>query len=105
MLCAHAVCIPFDTHTLAYIARLLAARINAPLLSVQDILARQMCVAYFLQHRRVADETRSVLRGCLDVERALQRLALGKGGPRCGIFNSSFSHPSQRFGCNRRIAR
>lgn len=53
-------------------ARLLASRLNAPLLSVADIEARQAAVAHFVARRTLADDTRAVLRGCMDVERALQ---------------------------------
>lgn len=63
-------------------ARELSARLNRPLLDVEDIKARLDAVAFF--HRR--DDLRRALRGHLrgagDMARAASRLALGRGGPR-----------------------
>ncbi len=62
--------------------RLLAARIAAPLTDAADIRARQDAVAYFVDAGRMRDDVRARLREAPDMERALSRLTLGRGGPR-----------------------
>ena len=63
-------------------ARLLASRLAAPLTSVVKLEARLDAVAFFLEQRDLADSLRKALRAVPDVERALSRLTLGRGGPR-----------------------
>ena len=63
-------------------ARLLAARLAAPLTDVAAIARRQDAVAFFVDHEPVRARLREALRACPDVERALSRLSLGRGGPR-----------------------
>ncbi len=63
-------------------ARLLAARLAAPLTELAVIEHRLDMVAFFADHGRVRDAMRDLLRACPDVERALSRLSLGRGGPR-----------------------
>ena len=67
-------------------ARLLAGRLAAPLTSVPDIRARHDAVDYLLDHAEprtdLRADLRAALRRCPDVERALSRLSLGRGGPR-----------------------
>ncbi len=62
--------------------RLLAARIAAPLTDAADISARHDAVAYFVDAGRMRDGVRARLRETPDMERALSRLTLGRGGPR-----------------------
>ncbi|MBM3540572.1 MAG: DNA mismatch repair protein MutS, partial [Alphaproteobacteria bacterium] len=63
-------------------ARLLAAHLVAPLTDPAAIAHRHDAVQFFLE----AQETRARLRACLarapDLERALSRLSVGRGGPR-----------------------
>ncbi|MDX2234614.1 MAG: DNA mismatch repair protein MutS [Hyphomonadaceae bacterium] len=61
--------------------RLLAQRIAHPLTDVAAIQARLDAVAWFLDPGRRAG-VRAALKGGADLARALQRLALGRGGPR-----------------------
>ncbi len=63
-------------------ARLLAARLAAPLTDPTAIGARQDAVALFVTEDRLRGDLRGILRRCPDVERALSRLTLGRGGPR-----------------------
>ncbi len=63
-------------------ARLLAARLSAPLTDVAAIEARLDGVAYFVDNGGRRDALIAVLRRCPDIERALSRLSLGRGGPR-----------------------
>jgi DNA mismatch repair protein MutS len=63
-------------------ARLLAARLAAPLTDPTDITARQDMVAFFVAEERLRETLRGILRRCPDVERALSRVTLGRGGPR-----------------------
>jgi DNA mismatch repair protein MutS len=63
-------------------ARLLARRLAAPLTDPQAINARLDSVGYFVEMRDLREELRKSLRQFSDIERALSRLALGRGGPR-----------------------
>jgi DNA mismatch repair protein MutS len=63
-------------------ARLLAARLAAPLTVPAEIAARQDMVAFFVAEERLRETLRGTLRRCPDVERALSRVTLGRGGPR-----------------------
>ncbi len=63
-------------------ARLLAARLNAPLTDVHAIRRRQDMVQYFYDDRDLGDVLRAELRRVPDLERALARLSVGRGGPR-----------------------
>lgn len=63
-------------------ARLLAARLNAPLLDVQAITARHDAVDFMRQNSELRNALREVLQRVPDVERALARLSLSRGGPR-----------------------
>ena len=62
--------------------RLLASRIASPLLDITEINHRLDIVEFFLNHGRTRADFRELLRGCPDVERAVSRLSLGRGGPR-----------------------
>ena len=63
-------------------ARLLAARLARPLLSLPAIEARLDAVDWFATHRDHRRKVREGLKGSGDMARALARLALGRGGPR-----------------------
>ncbi len=63
-------------------ARLLAARIAAPLTDPAAIAARLDVLDLLIEQDALRDELRRRLRGVPDVERALSRLTLGRGGPR-----------------------
>eukprot|EP00752_Nemacystus_decipiens_P000043 g43.t1 len=63
-------------------ARLLAERLSAPLTDPAAIRRRLDAVGFFLAERAVRADLRELLRGAPDLERALSRLSLGRGGPR-----------------------
>ncbi len=63
-------------------ARLLAAHIAAPLTNVSHINARHDAVASFVKNSKLRDTLRLELTHTPDLERALARLSLGRGGPR-----------------------
>lgn len=63
-------------------ARLLAARLAAPLTDVAVILHRLDAVAYFAEHRDVTDALRETLKAAPDIARSLARLSVQRGGPR-----------------------
>jgi DNA mismatch repair protein MutS len=63
-------------------ARLLETRISAPLTGVAGIAERLDAVAHLVADRRLAGTLRERLRRVPEIERALTRLALERGGPR-----------------------
>jgi DNA mismatch repair protein MutS len=63
-------------------ARLLERRLSGPATDREDITRRHDAVEYFVSNMRVRDEIRAALRQCPDIERALSRLAMDRGGPR-----------------------
>ncbi|CAA7619331.1 DNA mismatch repair protein MutS [Magnetospirillum sp. SS-4] len=63
-------------------ARLLAARLAAPLTDPAAIDHRLDMVAFMVEQDGTCDSLREALKRCPDVERALSRLSLGRGGPR-----------------------
>jgi DNA mismatch repair protein MutS len=63
-------------------ARLLAEHLAAPLTDVAAIARRLDAVQYFVDGERPREDLRRILRHCPDIERALSRLTLGRGGPR-----------------------
>lgn len=63
-------------------ARLLAARIARPLIDVDAINARLNGVDFLTEQTSLRDDIRKALRECGDMQRALSRLVLGRGGPR-----------------------
>jgi DNA mismatch repair protein MutS len=63
-------------------SRLLAARLAAPLTDIAVIGRRLDAVGYFHDHADLRDRLRQSLRACPDMERALSRLTLDRGGPR-----------------------
>lgn len=70
-----------DTVTAAG-ARLLAARLAAPLTDRTAIEARHQAVAALADAHDMRDDVRAALRGLPDMMRALNRLAMQRGGPR-----------------------
>ena len=63
-------------------ARLLADRLAAPLTDVPALEDRLDAVGYLGEAGAARDDIRGILRTAPDMERALSRLALGRGGPR-----------------------
>jgi DNA mismatch repair protein MutS len=62
--------------------RLLATRLAAPLAEAEPIRRRLDAVQALLDAPALRADLRAELRGCPDLERALSRLSLGRGGPR-----------------------
>ena len=63
-------------------ARLLAHRLNAPSQKIDQIEKRLDAVAFFAAQNELRQNIRSILKQAPDIERALGRLALNRGGPR-----------------------
>jgi DNA mismatch repair protein MutS len=63
-------------------ARLLAARLSAPLTDVTEIDRRLDMVQFFIEAERTRETVRALLERCPDMERSLSRLSVGRGGPR-----------------------
>ena len=63
-------------------ARLLETRLNGPSADVDLIRARQAAVAWFHEDADLGREVTVLLRKVPDLERALSRIALDRGGPR-----------------------
>ena len=62
--------------------RLLSARLSAPLTDAGEIRSRHDAVAWFVESSRAREDVRDRLRAVPDMERALTRLTIGRGGPR-----------------------
>ncbi|HVC52466.1 MAG TPA: DNA mismatch repair protein MutS, partial [Stellaceae bacterium] len=63
-------------------ARLLAEHLAAPLTDPAEIGARLDAVGFFIERADLRADLRERLRRCPDIERAMTRLSLGRGGPR-----------------------
>jgi DNA mismatch repair protein MutS len=63
-------------------ARLLGAQLAAPLTDPAKINIRLDMVQYFADFDHLQNAMRDILKHCPDIERALSRLTLGRGGPR-----------------------
>ena len=63
-------------------ARLMEARLSAPSRDLAEIHARLAAVAFLLEQGRLRADLRADLRHVPDLDRALSRLGLGRGGPR-----------------------
>src|SRR5437763_14764972 len=63
-------------------ARLLAEHLTGPLTIPEQIGARLDAVAFFVERPDARAALRQRLKHCPDIERALSRLSLGRGGPR-----------------------
>ena len=71
-------------------ARLLERRLASPACNVATVTARQAAVTFFVEQSRLSADVRDLMRGVHDLDRALSRLALERGGPRdmAGIRNT-----------------
>ena len=63
-------------------ARLLEQRLSSPSLRLSSIRGRLDSVSYMAEHRVEASDLREALRKVPDLDRALSRLSLDRGGPR-----------------------
>jgi DNA mismatch repair protein MutS len=63
-------------------ARLLERRLSAPSCDLSLITQRHQAVRFLLEQSRLRDDLRAALRKVPDMDRALSRLALDRGGPR-----------------------
>ncbi len=63
-------------------ARLLAERLSAPLMDPAAIASRLDVVSFFIDKTDLRGTVRDILKGMPDMERALSRLTVGRGGPR-----------------------
>eukprot|EP01126_Amoeba_proteus_P064525 TRINITY_DN9053_c0_g1_i54.p1 TRINITY_DN9053_c0_g1~~TRINITY_DN9053_c0_g1_i54.p1 ORF type:complete len:559 (-),score=100.96 TRINITY_DN9053_c0_g1_i54:462-2138(-) len=62
--------------------RLLASRLNSPSMSVTELCSRLDLVDFFFNNPDLMNKVRKILQTCHDIERCMQRLRLGRGGPR-----------------------
>ena len=62
--------------------RLLCSRVANPLKDVAAINNRLDMVGFFVEFPHIREDIRQVLKSCPDMERAVSRLSLGRGGPR-----------------------
>ena len=62
--------------------RLLERRLSSPSCNLNEIHARLDGVTFFKEHTRLASDLREALRKVPDIDRALSRLGLDRGGPR-----------------------
>tara|TARA_R110002096_G_scaffold432240_1_gene648735 strand:+ start:158120 stop:160840 length:2721 start_codon:yes stop_codon:yes gene_type:complete len=63
-------------------ARLLGTYLSAPLTDPMAINKRLDLVTYFLNAEALRTQLRGLLKSCPDLERAMSRLSVGRGGPR-----------------------
>lgn len=63
-------------------ARLLASYLSSPLVLKDEINARLDKITYFVDNPLVCENVRQLLKEMPDVERAVSRLSVGRGGPR-----------------------
>lgn len=63
-------------------ARRLQAMLSAPLAQKERIVERLDAVSYFMQQSAVCDAMRAIFKHTGDMERAVNRLMIGRGGPR-----------------------
>jgi DNA mismatch repair protein MutS len=63
-------------------ARVLADHLSSPLTEPAEIVARLDAVQFFIDRPEARAALRERLKRCPDIERALTRLSLGRGGPR-----------------------
>ena len=63
-------------------ARMLADRLNNPLLDVDVINQRLDTIEFFIKYDNVREKIREVMKCVPDIERSLARLGVGRGGPR-----------------------
>jgi DNA mismatch repair protein MutS len=63
-------------------ARLLGQRVANPLVDITEINNRLNMVEFFTKQEDIREDVRAILKSCPDIERALSRISLGRGGPR-----------------------
>ena len=63
-------------------ARLLERRLSSPSCKLSVIIDRQDSVGFLVEQGRLSEDIRNALRGVHDLDRALSRLAVDRGGPR-----------------------
>lgn len=63
-------------------ARMLAGRIASPLVDTAEIAERLNVVEFFINEDFIRQDLRLLLKSCPDIERAVSRLSLERGGPR-----------------------
>lgn len=79
---AQSVLAALDYTTTGGGGRLLAEYLSAPLTNITQINRRLDKIEYFTIHPDIRENVENLLKGMPDVERALSRLCLGRGGPR-----------------------
>lgn len=62
--------------------RLLAYHVSNPLKDQYEINARLDVIEFFTNHPHIKDELRKLFKAIPDIERAVSRLSVGRGGPR-----------------------
>ena len=62
--------------------RLLASRVASPLVDLEEINQRLDVIEFFINYPRLREGIREILKSCPDMERAVSRLSVGRGGPR-----------------------
>ncbi len=62
--------------------RLLEKRLASPSRDADEINDRLDVVAWFAEHRKLRNDVRNLLRQIPDLDRAVSRLSIGRGGPR-----------------------
>jgi DNA mismatch repair protein MutS len=62
--------------------RLLERRLSSPSRDAAEVQARLDCVGFLVEQSRLRDELRDTLRKVPDLDRALSRLGIDRGGPR-----------------------
>ncbi len=62
--------------------RLLASYLSAPLMDIHAINDRLDKIDYFVQNAAARENVRTILKSVPDIERAISRLSVGRGGPR-----------------------
>lgn len=79
-------------------SRLLTQQINMPLTDVAAINDRLDFVRFFIDNDLIRQDVRDFLKQCPDMERALARLSLGRGGPRdLAMIKDTLSHTVTLF--------
>ena len=63
-------------------ARLLVSRLATPLVDIDEINQRLDVIEFFINYPNLRQDLRALLKSCPDMERALSRISLGRGGPR-----------------------
>lgn len=79
---AQSVLAALDYTTTGGGGRLLADYLSAPLMDITQINRRLDKIEYFTIHPDILENVENLLKGMPDIERALSRLCLGRGGPR-----------------------